>query len=636
MFTTVAEIAPARAANPALSQYSLSNAFRGRTFVAELSGLEVLALLKEIGSTLRGTYVNNIFTSGSAQLLRLRKQDQADLWLVASPKRGVWISGKVSERAETSEFTSRLRGELERARFVGASQVDLDRVFVLEFEGGGKKSLVVELMPPGNIIVVGADGRVVVTLEEVRSKARRVVRGEPYQAPKQTRASPLEIDGSSIGRLLSTEKTAGRAIGRNVALPRKYVAETLARMGLKDGSPSGALSGREEEVASTMRGLVQETRDSPSPCVCETDAGEEVYAIRPRGLAVTRSAGTLSELCDLLFLEEATSEERVQSKEEGRRAELEATIARLNEESRTLLVKAEEARSKAGAAASGAVEEGLNALRGSWRHVAKEPSSPASIASALYDVAKGLERRSAESLEAAKRLEGKLGKAAPRERKATKPLPRRKQEWYEKFRWFLTSEGRLAVGGRDAQSNTLLVRRHLEEGDVVYHADLFGSPFFVLKDGRRQTEAETLELAQATVSFSSGWKTGLGAADAYWVLRDQVSSSAGSGEYLAKGSFVVRGTKTFVRHALVQVALGLDRAGRVMAGPETAVAKACQRYVVLTPHREKASDTAKKVLKELGPQEEGAQGPTLDEVLRALPAGGGKVVRRRSRQDPSG
>ncbi len=599
--------------------------------MAELSGLEVLALLKEIGSTLQGTYVNNIFTSGGAQLLRLRKQDQADLWLVASPKRGVWISGKVSERAETSEFTSRLRGELERARFVGASQVHLDRVFVLEFEGEGKRSLVVELMPPGNIVVTGADGRVLVALEEVRSKARRVVRGEPYEAPKQTRASPLDIDMSSLAGILSTEKTAGRAIGKNVALPRKYVAETLARMGLNDDSPSEALSGREEEVAAAMRGLVGEARDRPSPCVCDTGAGEELYAVRPTGLTVSRSAGTMSELCDQLFLEEATSEERVQSREEGRRAELEATIARLKEESSSLLVKAEEARSTARAAATGAVEEGLKALRGSGRRLGTEPSSPASIASALYDVAKGLERRSAESLEAAKRLEVRLSKIAPKERKTTKPLPRRRQEWYERFRWFLTSEGRLAVGGRDAQSNTLLVRRHLEEGDVVYHADLFGSPFFVLKDGRRQTGAETLELAQATVSFSSGWKTGLGAADAYWVLRDQVSSAAGSGEYLAKGSFVIKGTKNFVRHALVQVALGLDRAGRMMAGPETAVAKACERYVVLTPHREKASDTAKKVLKELRPQEEGAAGPTLDDVLRALPPGGGKVVRRRSR-----
>jgi len=139
-----------------------------------------------------------------------------------------------------------------------------------------------------------------------------------------------------------------------------------------------------------------------------------------------------------------------------------------------------------------------------------------------------------------------------------------------------------------------------------------------------------LELAQATVSFSSGWKTGLGAADAYWVNKDQVSSTTESGEYLARGSFVIRGKKNFVRHALMQVAVGLDDGGRVVAGPEPAIARTCSRYVVLIPHREKASDTAKKVLRELSEGRQGAKAPSLEDVVRAMPAGGGKIVRRES------
>ncbi len=70
------------------------------------------------------------------------------------------------------------------------------------------------------------------------------------------------------------------------------------------------------------------------------------------------------------------------------------------------------------------------------------------------------------------------------------PLSRAKKEWYEKFRWFFTTGGKLAIGGRDAQSNTTLIRRHLQENDTIYHADLFGSPFFILKGGKEQTEEE--------------------------------------------------------------------------------------------------------------------------------------------------
>jgi len=68
----------------------------------------------------------------------------------------------------------------------------------------------------------------------------------------------------------------------------------------------------------------------------------------------------------------------------------------------------------------------------------------------------------------------------------------------------------------------------------------------------------------------------------------------------------------------------------VVAGPESAVAKACHRYVVLIPHREKASDTAKKVIRELSEGGSKVAAPSVDDVVRALPAGGGKIVRRKS------
>jgi len=602
--------------------------------MAELAGFEVLVLLKEIDSALRGTYVNNVYSYGTSQLLRLRRPEGPDTWLVVSPRKGVWVSGSVSERAETTEFTTRLRGELERAKFAGTSQVDLDRVFVIGFENGGGRKLIVELMPPGNMIVVDAEGRIVLALEEVRSRTRRVVRGETYQPPRQGRLSPTDVTAEDVRAMWGEEKTVGRAIGRHVALPRKYVSETLKRLGLTDESPSSSLKGREEELVGAFRALVSEARDNPKPCLCRTEGGEDIFVIPPGGAEVTVSAGSLSELCDRAFLKEAGASEEPASPEEAKRRELEVTVSKLRAESESLAARAVKARSAAASARSAPMEEALRILRESGAKQPGEPASSSAVASVLFDHAKDLERKSAESLDAAGRLERRLAKLRPAEARRAKPLPRRKQEWFERFRWFFTSGGRLAVGGRDAQSNTLLIKRHLEDGDVVYHADLFGSPFFMLKDGRNQSEQEALELAQATVSFSSGWKTGLGAADAYWVLKDQVGSAAGSGEYLAKGSFVIRGSKNFVRHALLQVAVGQDQSGRVVAGPETAVAKACRQYVVLAPHREKQTDTAKKVLREL--KLPGSQVPLLDDVVRALPAGGGKIVRRKTAAIVSG
>jgi len=598
--------------------------------MAELSGFEVLALLKEMDAALRGTYINNIYSFGASQLLRLRKSESPDVWLVVSPKKGAWVSASVSERGETTEFTTKLRGELERAKFAGADQVDLDRVFELVFEDGEAKKLILELMPPGNVIVVDSDGKIILAQEEVRSPARRIVRGESYQPPRQTRISPLDVTAVDVTRMREEERTAGRAVGKHVALPKKYVAECLARLGLKGESPASSLSGRESELVEVLGDLVTDARDNPKPCLCRTEDGEDIFVVPPTAAELVTSAKTVSELCDRVFLREAGELAERPSPETEKRRELEVTALKLRAEASSLTERAAKARAAASVATSSKPEEALLLLRESGARPAREPKSPSAIASALFDRAKDLEREASDSLEAAGRLEKRLGRTRPAEGPRAKPLPRKAHEWYEKFRWFVSSGGRLAVGGRDAQSNTLLVKRHLEEGDVVYHADLFGSPFFVLKDGTTQSEEEMLELAQATVSFSSGWKTGLGAADAYWVNKDQVSSSAESGEYLARGSFVIRGKKNFVRHALIQIALGLDEMGRVVAGPESAVASACPRYVVLIPHREKASDTAKKVLTELSEGRSEAAAPSVDDVLRALPAGGGKIVRRKS------
>lgn len=596
--------------------------------MAELSGFEVLGLLKEIEEALRGTYVNNIYRFGGSQLFRFRKPDSDDAWLVVSPKKGMWISRAVTERAETTEFTTGLRRELERARFVGASQADLDRVFELELEGAERRKLVLELMPPGNIIVTDGQGRVVIAQQEVRTPARRVVRGASYSPPAQSRISPMDVDSSAVSSVAAQEKTVGSALGRHIALPRKYVAECLRRLKLEDDSPSSELAGRQQEVAETLRGMIEEARNSPRPCICETGRGDEVFIFPPRGVQVKESARSLSELCDKLFLQDAQTEKVEESPEAARRKEIQVTVSRLRSESASLLAGAAKAREAAARARSSGLEGALRTLRESGVKPTREPSSPDAVASLLFDQAKRLEARSAVVIESAEKLEKKMPRASSVPAR-TRPLPRRSQEWYEKFRWFFTSEGRLAVGGRDAQTNSALISRYLENGDRVYHADLFGSPFFILKGGEGQSDEEVAQVAQATVAFSSAWKTGLGAADAYWVAPDQVRTAAPSGEYLQRGSFGIVGRKNYVTKVIVEITAGIDDGGRLLVGPEAALRKLLPRYLVLRPQKEKGSDTAKRVLKDLsGPTSGGSPGPSLDEVLRMLPTGGGKVVRR--------
>ena len=36
-----------------------------------------------------------------------------------------------------------------------------------------------------------------------------------------------------------------------------------------------------------------------------------------------------------------------------------------------------------------------------------------------------------------------------------------KSEWYEKFRWFISSEGFLVIGGRDATTNEIIIKKFI-------------------------------------------------------------------------------------------------------------------------------------------------------------------------------
>jgi len=82
----------------------------------------------------------------------------------------------------------------------------------------------------------------------------------------------------------------------------------------------------------------------------------------------------------------------------------------------------------------------------------------------------------------------------------------RKKNWYERYRWFYTSDGFLAIGGRDSSSNSAIIRKHVEKNDKVFHAEIFGSPFFILKNSDNATTATINEIAHATVCFSRAWR----------------------------------------------------------------------------------------------------------------------------------
>ncbi len=141
----------------------------------------------------------------------------------------------------------------------------------------------------------------------------------------------------------------------------------------------------------------------------------------------------------------------------------------------------------------------------------------------------------------------------------TGPTITRKTQWFEKFDWFISSEGYIVVLGKDAQQNEQLVKKYLRKGDIYVHADLNGASSCVVWNNNPEMPIPPLTLQQAgnmTACRSNAWDSKV-LTNSWWVHPEQVSKTAPTGEYLTTGSFMIRGKKNYMQVGKLEVGWGL-------------------------------------------------------------------------------
>ena len=216
---------------------------------------------------------------------------------------------------------------------------------------------------------------------------------------------------------------------------------------------------------------------------------------------------------------------------------------------------------------------------------------------------------------------------------------RETEEWYERFRWFHTSDGYLVLGGRDADDNEELVKKYLDGGDRFFHTQATGAPATILKatgpsEPAREVdfpESTLTQAAQFAVSYSSVWKAGRYAGDAYMVDPDQVSKTPESGEYVEKGSFVIRGDRTYFEDTPVGCAVGIqcEPETRVIGGPPDAITGRAETAIEVEPGEFAQADAAKRIYREFRERFEDTafvrKVASPDLIGEFLPPGGSRI-----------
>jgi predicted ribosome quality control (RQC) complex YloA/Tae2 family protein len=642
----------------------------------ELSAFDVLALAGELRSV-SGSFIDKVLQPSERELvLRLKGPGGERRELVVEDCRWVYLRERqASEGAQPTPFAMLLRKHLENLRLRSAEQHGFERILVLS--AGEGTELVLELFGEGNVVLV-EDESIVQPMREQSWEHREVRPGRPYHFPPP-RTDPRELDHGSFSKLLRGSKgDLVRTLAVSLNLGGRYAEEVCARTGLEPGRKVGKLSEDEllalhAAVSELFSRLAQGPRPTMylesglmvdfAPLELSSAAGLEarpypdqnslvadfVADWRGRRTEAVR-AGRLSEELGRLRRQAANQEtaiEAFRAQAAGCRRAAEALSASVGPVTE-VLGRAEELRRSGDwkavekAISGGKLGPAVAARPHEGSVVVRLPDAGGNELELLLDVRKGARENVARLFSESKDSAGKAARTAAQldetrrtiERLEREGLPgelapggkrrARRKQWFEKYRWFISSDGNVVVGGRDASTNDRVVKRHLGERDVYAHADIHGAPSVVVKAAQGQPEIpeRTLrEACQFALATAKAWAAGLASGSAYWVRPDQVSKTPESGEYLPRGAFIVRGRKNAYRDLELRLAVGfidLDGERVLMCGPPAAVAARAGKHVIIEPGEDEPRAVAARAATELG-------APT-EELRRLLPSGRSRLL----------
>jgi len=650
-----------------------------------MTSFDLAAIVSELKEKIIGSRIENIYHLNVSTLL-LSIHPQCRL-IVEAGRRAHSTVYDVEKPASPSGFCQNLRRYLRNGVIKDVRMEGFERILVIDVSGKEASfRLVVELFGDGNFILLDGESRILMALTYRKMRDRDIVRGEAFKLPPARGFNPLEITRQQMDGLKGRGDTVIRSLTTHISMGGLYGEETLLRAQIDKKRMANTLSDEEiDQIYNAVAALSSDLTSKRQPQIIVDAEGKWIDAL-PFSLSAyngfeKKVFSTFNEAADEYFTKLGVREREAedsggvsQQVEEQRRI-----LLQQNEHLKELMDDTEKAQRIGDLIQTYAVElqgilQSIMERRGSeedWNQIVstlkKERSTSVldSIDSVRrmavikiddsqfeLDIRENVYRNAARfyetSKEAKEKIEGLKTAIAETEKKirdatlikahaegqATEIAKIREKLWFEKFHWSKSSEGFLIIGGRDASTNELLVRRHMASDDIVLHAEFSGAPFVLIKtEGKQPSEKTINEAAQLAAAYSRAWRESVGSLDVYWVSPSQVSKGAPSGEYLSRGMFMIYGQKNYVHDVPLRVSIGIvkeDDRLTVIGGPVSAVAAQSQYRVEIIPGRRKSGELAKEIrysLAKMAPAElhDAIQKLSLDDLQQFIPAGGGSV-----------
>jgi predicted ribosome quality control (RQC) complex YloA/Tae2 family protein len=618
-----------------------------------MGGVDLFGMLSELRATLP-LWIGKIYQyDGKTFGIRVNGENKERLlFIVEAGRRAHLVAALPPAPENPSGYSMLLRKYLSGGRVLDIRQHGLQRIFELVI---GKKdttfSVIVELFDEGNIVLCDASYTIIKPLRHHRFRDRDVVPGAVYTFPGSGRAA---YTGDELREILqASDKDTVRTLAVALMLGGRYAEEVCRRAGVDKRTPAAeapadALARAYEEclllAAARGNAVITKTGCWPfppgdEPVLARFDAFSEALDrfYPPPSVASKEEKPRLSR------------EERIRRQQEEAIVKFDTTVGRLERAVETIYANytlVSDVISTLSAASHDRSWQEIEAvLRASDNPVARAVVAvhPAESAVDLeldervtIYVRDNLEANIGRYYEQIKKMKRKKAGAIAAMERTVEPKPVRrksfatlKPRWYHRFRWCYTSDGVLVLGGRDADQNEELVKRYMEGGDTFVHADVHGASVVILKG---QTERMD-EVAQFAASYSNAWKAGHFSADVYAARPDQVSKTPEAGEYVTRGSFIVRGERSYFRNTPLGVAIGIqfEPVVAVIGGPVSSVTRRARMWILLKPGTFEPNDIAKKVLRMLREHLNPEEGKGLKNILTAekvaafVPPGGSDI-----------
>ena len=630
-----------------------------------LAGIELAYLVKEIETETEGYYVSNIWgINRNSILFKLHHPKKPDIMLMVSTT-GMWITSKKIDSIEPNKLLRRLRSDLLRSKIEKIEQIGTERIAYLTFSNFDNRFvLIVEFFGEGNLLLCNYNKKILALLHSIDVKHRQLRVGVDYNPPPTDGIDVINFKKDDFKEILSSTTTIGKTIGRGLGLPKKYVEEIIRLSSINRDKPSNQLSNEEIEslydiINTTISNVIEGNHD---PTIINDGEISEIFPIRfSDDNTNAKKVSSFNDGLDIIFSEQILQKGKslYSDAAEKKIKELENTLDEQKKAISTVLEKSKQIADVANLFftmqsegksdikdprivevlhdknSEMIKEKGVSILKIGDAKIKINPDLPLpSIASKLFDESKK-QKGAIKSIEKLiKKTEDKLEKTIQKgeiARGAIGFAEVRKKSWFERYRWFYTSDGILAVGGRDSSSNSAIIRKYMEKDDKVFHAEIHGSPFFILKDKNETIMPLSIrETSHATVCFSRAWKEGMYGVNCYWVTPEQVKKAAPSGQTMGKGSFIIEGTRNYNKITTLKLGIGIlqkEEDYLLVCGPPEPIKKTCVCYVVIEPGSIEIADMGKRIRANfVGVDEKFAKMFLVDDYVRVLPTGGSKIT----------